>query len=156
MVLYGKTMWPWLIILRIHLFPKMLGASSTLLWPNDVQKFDADAILYGDTRCKKMDISMFLVVFSVRFRLESGKICKHRSTFFIFYTFFADILCFFLQGEGGTGKYRSPYQPSIWVLDGRAGQLYLTWPIRLGQKSSIKGNTSKVYDKHSILASGDF
>ena len=24
-----------------------------------VQKFDADAILYGDTRCKKMDISMF-------------------------------------------------------------------------------------------------
>ena len=26
---------------------------------NDVRKFDADAILYGDTRCKKMDISMF-------------------------------------------------------------------------------------------------
>ena len=33
----------------------------------DVQKFDADTILYGDTRCKKMDISMFLAVFSVRF-----------------------------------------------------------------------------------------
>ena len=31
----------------------------------DVRKFDADAILYGDTRCKKMDISMFLAVFSV-------------------------------------------------------------------------------------------
>ena len=25
----------------------------------DVRKFDADAILYGDTRCNKMDISMF-------------------------------------------------------------------------------------------------
>ena len=25
----------------------------------DIRKFDADAILYGDTRCKKMDISMF-------------------------------------------------------------------------------------------------
>ena len=37
---------------------------------NDVRKFDADAILYGDTRCKKMDISMFLAVFSVRFWLE--------------------------------------------------------------------------------------
>ena len=24
------------------------------------RKFDADAILYGDTMCKKMDISMFL------------------------------------------------------------------------------------------------
>ena len=24
-----------------------------------VRKFDTDAILYGDTRCKKMDISMF-------------------------------------------------------------------------------------------------
>ena len=26
---------------------------------NDVRKFDADAILYGDTRCKKIDISIF-------------------------------------------------------------------------------------------------
>ena len=26
---------------------------------NDVRKFDADAILYGDTQCKKMDISSF-------------------------------------------------------------------------------------------------
>ena len=36
----------------------------------DVRKFDADHILYGDTRCKKMDISMFLAVFSVRFWFE--------------------------------------------------------------------------------------
>ena len=36
----------------------------------DVQSFDADAILYGDTHCKKMDISMFLAMFSVRFWLE--------------------------------------------------------------------------------------
>ena len=33
----------------------------------DVQKFDADIILHGDTQCKKMDISMFLVMFSVQF-----------------------------------------------------------------------------------------
>ena len=26
---------------------------------NDVRKFDADAILYGDTCCTKMDISFF-------------------------------------------------------------------------------------------------
>ena len=31
----------------------------------DVRKFDAEAILYGDTRCRKMDISMFFAVFSV-------------------------------------------------------------------------------------------
>ena len=28
-----------------------LRGSSTLLWRNNVQKFDADAILYGETRC---------------------------------------------------------------------------------------------------------
>ena len=82
----------------------------------DVQKFDTDTILYGDTWCKKMDISMFLV----RFWFKLGKICKNASYFFIF-TFFADILCFFSRarltpGEGVTGKYppqyQSPYQPS--------------------------------------------
>ena len=36
----------------------------------DMRKFEADAILYGDTRCKKMNISMFLSVFSVRFWFE--------------------------------------------------------------------------------------
>ena len=36
----------------------------------DVRKFDAMVILYGDNRCKKMDISMFLVVFSVPFWFE--------------------------------------------------------------------------------------
>ena len=46
----------------------------------------------------KMDISKFLAVSLVRFWLESGKLCK-KSTFFIFTTFFADIPCFFLQGE---------------------------------------------------------
>ena len=55
--------------------------------------------MYRDTRCKKMDISMFLVVFSVRYWLESGKMCKNKSTFFIF-TFFLQIFpVFFLQGE---------------------------------------------------------
>ena len=42
---------------------------------------------------------MFLAVFSVRFWLESGKMCKNKSTYFMFYIFFADIPCFFLQGE---------------------------------------------------------
>ena len=37
---------------------------------NDVRKFDADAILYGDTRCKKIDILIFLAVFSVQFWFE--------------------------------------------------------------------------------------
>ena len=151
MALHGKKMRPWLIISRILLFTKTLRASSTLLlWRNDIRKFDADAILYRNTRCNKIDISMFLAVFSLRFWLKSGKICKNRSTFFIF-TFFAKIPCFFSRArsaprEGGTGKYwppyQPPYQPSTRVLDSRAGQLYLTWSIWLGQKSSIKGNTS--------------
>ena len=90
--------------------------------------------------CKKMDISMFLAVFSVRFWLESGKMWKNKSTFFIF-TFFCRYSLFFISrarstpGEGGTGKYQPwyqpPYQPSTWVLDRRAGQLYLNWLIRL-------------------------
>ena len=71
--------------------------------------------------------------------------------FLYFYIFFADIPCFFSRarstpGEGGTEKYQPwyqpPYQPSTRVLDRRAGQLYLNWLIRLGKKSSIKGNTS--------------
>ena len=41
---------------------------------------------------------MFLAVFSVRFWLESGKMCKNKSTFFIF-TFFADIPCVFSPGR---------------------------------------------------------
>ena len=31
----------------------------------NVRKIEADAVLYGDTWCKKMDISKFLAVFSV-------------------------------------------------------------------------------------------
>ena len=82
-----NTKRPWLIISLILLFAETLRASLTLLWRHDVRKFDADAILYGDTLFKKMDISMFLAVFSVRFWLESGKMCKNKSTFLIF-TFF--------------------------------------------------------------------
>ena len=36
----------------------------------DVRKFDADAILYGNTQCNKMDSSMFSAVFSVQFWFE--------------------------------------------------------------------------------------
>ena len=42
---------------------------------------------------------MFSAVFSVRFWLESGKMCKNKSTFFIFTFFCADIPFFSLQGE---------------------------------------------------------
>ena len=84
----------------------------------------------------------------MRFWLESGKkYAKIRPLFLFFYNCFANIPCFFSRarstaGEGGTEKYQPPYQPSTWLLDPRAGQLYLTGPIHLGQKSSIKGNTS--------------
>ena len=70
--------------------------------------------------------------------------------FLYFYNCFAVISCFFLQGKincwGGRDRKISalvsaPYQPSTRLLDPRAGQLFLTWAIRLGQKSSIKGNT---------------
>ena len=95
--------------------------------------------------------SVFSGVFSVRFWLESGKMCKNKSTFFIFTIFLKIFPVFFSRarstpGEGGTEKYQPwyqpPYQPSTRVLDRRAGQLYLNWLIRLGQTSSIKGNTS--------------
>ena len=72
--------------------------------------------------------------------------------FLYFYNCFADISYFFFSrarstaGEGGTERYQPwyqpPYQPSTRLLEPRAGQLFLTWAIRLGQKSSIKGNTS--------------
>ena len=65
---------------------------------------------------KKNDISRFLAVFSVRFWLESGKMCKNKSTFFIFTIFLQIFPVFFSRGrstpgEGGTGKYWPPYQP---------------------------------------------
>ena len=66
---------------------------------------------------KKMDISMFLAVFSVRLWMESGKMCKNKSTFFIFTIFLQIFPVFFSRArstpwEGGTGKYRPPYEPS--------------------------------------------
>ena len=55
----------------------------------------------------KMDISMLLAVFSVRFWLGSGKMSKNKSTFFIFIFFLQIFPVFFSQarstpGEGGT------------------------------------------------------
>ena len=40
----------------------------------------------------------FLVVFSVQFWLESGKVCKNKSTFFIFFKFL-QIFRFFSPGR---------------------------------------------------------
>ena len=36
-----------------------LPASMTLWWHHDVRKFDAEAILFWEIQCKKMDILMF-------------------------------------------------------------------------------------------------
>ena len=47
---------------------------------------------------KNMDISMFLEAFSVRFWLESGKMCKNKSTFIIF-TLFCRYYLFFSPGR---------------------------------------------------------
>ena len=91
---------------------------------------------------------MFNSVFSAILIGIREKYARTRPLYF--YNCFADIPCFSraisTAGEGGTGKYQPPYQPpyqpSTWLLDPRAGQLYLTGLIRSGQKSSIKGNTS--------------
>ena len=53
----------------------------------------------GKTWCKIMDISMFERCFQCDLGWNQVKICKNTSTFFIFYNCFADIPCFFLQGE---------------------------------------------------------
>ena len=96
---------------------------------------------------KKMDISMFLAVFSVRFWFEPYKMCKNKSTFIIFTIICRYTLLFFSPGRDqplgragleNIGPRISPLH-EFWI---RAGQLYLNWLIRLGQKSSIKGNTS--------------
>ena len=82
---------------------------------HDVRKFDADAILYGDTRCKKMNTSMFKRCFQRDFGWNQVKICKNTSTFFIFTTVFCRYSLFFFSrstaGEGGTEKYQPWYQP---------------------------------------------
>ena len=94
---------------------------------------------------------MFKPCFQRDFGWNRVKICKNTSTFFIFTTVLQIFPIFFSRarstaGDGGTEKYQPwyqpPYQPSTRVVDRRAGQLYLTWSIRLGQKPSIKGITS--------------
>ena len=42
---------------------------------------------------------MFLAVFSVRFWLESGKMCKNKSTYFMFYIFLQIFPVFFSPGR---------------------------------------------------------
>ena len=75
----------------------------------------------------KMDISMFFAV-SVRFWLESGSMCKNKFTFFIF-TFFADIPCFFLQGEinswGGRDRKISTPVSALYMSFGSQGRTAL-------------------------------
>ena len=44
---------------HVVLLAKTSRTSMTLLRRNDVRKFDADAILFREMQCKKMDILMF-------------------------------------------------------------------------------------------------
>ena len=56
---------------------------SMALWRrNDVRKFDADAILFREIQCKKMDM---LSDVTVRFRFESGQICNNNDHTYLFH-----------------------------------------------------------------------
>ena len=120
----------------------------------DVRKFDADAILYADTRCKKMDISIFLVVFSVQFWLEWGKIFKNTSNFLIFTIVLQIFPVFFLQGRinscgGHDRKIWAPYQPfhEFWI----AGLDSSIWLGRYGWAKSLLSRAILVYDKEADI-----
>ena len=86
--------------------------------PYDIRKFDTDAISYGAIQCKKMDISMFLVVFSVRLWWNQVKYARIRPLSLFLHYFCRYSLCFspgrdqLLGGGGQTGKNQPPYQPS--------------------------------------------
>ena len=108
-----------------------------MLWRHGVRRFDADAILYGDTRCKKMDILMFKQCFQCDLNWNQVKICKNTSTFFIFTIVLQIFPGFFSRarstaGEGGTGKYQPWYQPRIsplldfWI-PGLDSSIWLGW-----------------------------
>ena len=79
--------------------------------------------------------------------MESDKIMQEYVHFLFFTIVFADISCFFFSrarstaGEGGTENISPRIIP---LHDFRIPGLeaLLTWSIRLGQKSSFKGNTS--------------
>ena len=59
-----------------HFVCENVGTAMMLLGLYDVQNFDAGAILYGDTRCKKMDISMFSPCFQCDFCLNPVKYAR--------------------------------------------------------------------------------
>ena len=66
---------------------------------------------------------MFLAMFSVRFWLKSGKMCKNKSTFFIFTSFLQIFPVFFSRarstpGDGGTGNIGPCISPlhEFWIL----------------------------------------
>ena len=73
--------------------------------------------MYGDTRCKKIDISMFKRCFSA-FWIEKGKICKNTSAY-LFYIGCRYSL-FFLQGEINCwgGRDRKNIGPNISPVEG--------------------------------------
>ena len=84
MMLHAKALWPWLIILPIFLFAKTLQVSMTLWRCNDIQKFDADAILFREIQCKKMDILMFKQCFQCVFEWKLIKYARIVITYVCF------------------------------------------------------------------------
>ena len=93
---------------------------------------------------------MFLAVFSVRFWLESGKICKNKFTFFIFTIFLQKFPVFFLQGEikswGGRDRIISALVSALvsalYMSFGWHGWTVILELVDTAGQSSIKGNTS--------------
>ena len=79
-----KSLWPWLIISPMLLFAKTLGMSITLLRRYDVQKFDADAILFREILCKKRDILMFKRLFRCGLGWNQVKYARITITHFCF------------------------------------------------------------------------
>ena len=87
-----------------------------------------------------------MFVLTVQFWLESGKNMQEYVHFLYFLQLFCRYSLFFSPGRdqllGRAGQKNISPGISPHDLDPRAEQLYLTWSICLGQKSSIKGNTS--------------
>ena len=102
-----------------------------------------------------MNISMFKRCFQRDFGWNQVKYARIRPLS-LFFTTVLQIFPIFspgrdqLLGRAGQKNINPGISPGISprisplheFLDRRAGQLYLTWSIRLGQKPSIKGNTS--------------
>ena len=100
-----------------------------------------------------------LAVFSVWFWFKTGKMCKNKSTFFIFTIFFADIPCFFFQGEinsweGRDRKISDPVSALVSVLYTSFGLQGWTALLELVDTAGPKVSRAilvQVCDKYRLL-----